>query len=77
MWAGDGAGCLSCRLVEGDPSQVRTQIESYQCHSVLTGGISLVDRPSGDASLTVPAGTRRAVLELAVDNFQPHFKTGK
>jgi hypothetical protein len=77
MWAGDGAGCLSCRLVEGDPSQVRTQIESYQCHSVLTGGISLVDRPSGDACLIVPAGTRRAVLELAVDNFQPHFKTGK
>lgn len=61
LWAGDGIGCLSCRVLEGD---ARLQIESYRCKNGVVGGLALADG-------IIPAGRREATIELAVANVEP------
>ncbi|MHB9132603.1 MAG: glucosidase family protein [Armatimonadota bacterium] len=68
MWASDGVGCLSCQPLEGAP---RLQVESYRNANCVTGGLVLGAAPSPDACQVIPAGTQRAVVELAVDNLVP------
>jgi hypothetical protein len=71
LWASDGNGCLSTHLVEGDPAGTRFQIESYRSAYCVTGGAVLAPRPAPDACLVIPAGIRRATIEMEVTNLEP------
>ena len=68
MWATDGVGCLSCRLVEGE---ARMQVESYRESNTVTGGFVLGAHSGPDACQVIPAGKRRAVFEWSVSNLVP------
>ena len=71
LFAGDGVGCLGCRILEGDPDLVHLQVESYRPSSEVAAGFVLGKRPGNVAYMVVPAGEVRATIELAVDNLQP------
>lgn len=71
MWASDGVGCLSCRLIDGQPEEARMQVESYRESDCVTGGFVLGAHAGPDTCQVVPAGKRRAVYELAVSNLAP------
>ncbi len=75
FFATDGQGCLACRLLAGDPKTVRLQTESYRNQHTRTDGFVLAPRPDNETPLTLPAGTRRATLELAVTAFEPAAET--
>lgn len=71
LWAGDGVGCLECRLPAGAPNDARLQVESHHSAYSVVGGFELGERPTPDACRVVPTGTRRATFELAVTNLEP------
>ena len=71
MWASDGNGCLSCRLVNGDPQETRLQAESYRFEECVTSGFVFGKHPGENHCQVVPTGKKQAVFELALDNFQP------
>jgi hypothetical protein len=71
LWASDGAGCLALSLLEGDPDETRLQVESYRSAYCVTGGITLAPRPGAGECLVIPAGERRAVIEMEVTNLEP------
>jgi len=71
FFATDGQGCLSCRVMEGEPEAVRLQTESYRNQHTRTDGFVLAPRPGNEACLTLPSGTKRATFELAVTAFEP------
>lgn len=71
LFAGDLAGGLSCRVLDGPAAAVRLQYETYRDCGVTTGGIVLVAPPAPGAPLVIPRGSTRAVIELAVSNLQP------
>ncbi len=71
LWAADGIGCLSFEVTSRTSDEARLQVESFQAFKALTGGLVLAPRPGPDACLTLPAGTRRAELHLAVTEFEP------
>lgn len=71
MFTGDGIGCLSARIMDGDISQIRMQAESYRFQSCRSAGIILAPRPGADQPLYFPAGKREAVIEIAVSNLEP------
>ncbi len=76
MWTSDGNGCLSHRLVEGDPNETRLQVESYRFESSVTGGFVFGEHPGENQCQVVPEGEKHAVYELALDNFQPNEQEG-
>ena len=74
-WATDGQGCLSCRRTDGEPDDVRLQVETYRQldhpgNSQLSG-IVLGPAPAPDAIQVLPAGERTASFDLRLDNLQP------
>ncbi len=75
MFSTDGWGCLSCELVGGDRDLVHLQTESYRvgplAEGLVANGIVLGRRADGQQALTLPKGTARAELKLAVTNWQP------
>ena len=71
VWASDGVGCLSCRVLDGADADTRLQVESYRFQSCVTGGFVLAGRPEPDSCLVLPAGKRQATFELAVMNLEP------
>jgi hypothetical protein len=71
LWATDGAGCLSCRLLDGDPDDTRLQVESHRAQNVVTGAFVMAPRPLPDGCLVLPAGTRKATVELAAALLEP------
>jgi hypothetical protein len=71
MFTGDGIGCLSARVLEGEVSQTRMQAESFRFQSCRSAGIILGPRPEADQPLYFPAGKREAVIEIAVSNLEP------
>ncbi len=74
LWTGDGIGSLLCNVTEGQ-EDVRLQVESFQPFKAVTGGIVLAPRPTPDACLTLPVGTRRATLEFKVTRIEPQWAT--
>jgi hypothetical protein len=76
LWATDGVGCLLCSTLEGGPDDVRMQVESYRESNCVTGGFVLGKHAGDDACQIVPAGTRRAVFELAISNLDPRTRRG-
>ncbi|MCS7062144.1 MAG: hypothetical protein RMN25_13410, partial [Anaerolineae bacterium] len=73
LWATDSVGCLAVQPLEGAP---RLQVESYRACSALTGGFVLAPRPGLAASVVLPAGEQRAVLDLSVCRLEPDGKAG-
>lgn len=73
LWATDAVGCLAMQPLGGAP---RMQVDSYRAHTALTGGFVLAPRPGTDASVMLPAGEQRAVLELAVSRLEPEGRPG-
>jgi hypothetical protein len=71
MFTGDGIGCLSAQVLEGNVAQTRMQAESYRFQSCRSAGIILAPRPEADQPLYFPAGKREAVIEIAVSNLEP------
>ncbi len=70
MWASDGTGCLSCRLLNENKT-ARVQVESYRWSNCVTGGFILSDFPGEDDCLVIPAGVHSADFELAVASLEP------
>jgi len=69
LWATDGVGCLSCRVLKGeDPS---LQIESYRTVNAVSGGLSFGRRPGTDECRVLPRGTYAAVFEFGVTSIGP------
>lgn len=71
QFAGDLAGCLSCRVIEGAADAVRLQYETYRDCGVTTGGIVLGAQPAANGPMIISREPVRAVIELAVSNLQP------
>lgn len=76
MWASDGNGCLSHRLVKGNPDETRLQVESYRFENCVTGGFVFGGHPGENHCQVVPEGVKHAVFELALDNLQPDEQEG-
>ncbi len=74
MWATDGVGCLSCRVLDGSHDPCRVQVESYRSSNCVTGGFVLGERPGPDTCPVIPAGTQRTRCEFAVTNLIPNTK---
>jgi len=71
MFAGDGIGCLGCRLVGSEGGPAWMQVESYRPSYEVAAGFVLGERPENDRCQVVPAGRIAATVELSVDNLQP------
>ncbi len=71
LWASDGNGSLSQRLVRGNPDEIRMQVESYRDENCLTGGIVFGKHPGENHCQVVPKGEKHAKFEFALENFQP------
>ncbi len=76
IWAGDGNGCLSLRMLEGDPELEGLQIESYRNVNTNTGGVVVATATDLATSLMIPKGAHRSIYELAVTNFEPVLAAG-
>jgi len=68
---GDGNGCLSCRVVEDSPGFSRFQTESYRTEGRRSFGFSLAGQTDDGSCLIIPAGRKRAVIELKIANMEP------
>jgi hypothetical protein len=71
FFVGSGNGCLRCRLLDGRPEDLHLQTESYQRHACRTAGLVLAPVPDAGDPLVLPAGTRRAALELSLADLEP------
>jgi len=71
LWAGDGVGCLSCRILEGAEDRARLRVESYRTQRCLVGGIEFGAPASSSECAVVPRGTNKTTLEWAVTNLEP------
>ena len=76
LFASDGAGCLSMRLLSGDPAQAGLQVESYRAINANTGGLVLAAPTDLSQSLVIPQGQHTAMVELAVANLAPRRAPG-
>lgn len=69
LWAGDGCGCLSVRVLEGIAPVF--QVESHRPQHAVTGGFVLAAQPAPDTCLVLPAGEQRTTIELALAQLAP------
>jgi hypothetical protein len=76
LWGASGPGCLSCRAIDDPDGLLRLQVESYRFQHRVTGGLYLGARANNETALTIPAGTRRATVELAVTTLEPAAAAG-
>jgi hypothetical protein len=71
MWATDGNGCLSQRLIRGNPNESRLQVESYRFENCVSGGFVFGEHPGENHCQVVPEGIKQAEFELALEYLQP------
>jgi hypothetical protein len=76
FFATDGAGCLSLRLLAGDPALAGLQVESYRVINANTGGLVLAAPQDLSQCLVVPQGKHSAAFEMAVTNLEPSSPPG-
>ncbi|HEY3396157.1 MAG TPA: hypothetical protein VGM19_00710 [Armatimonadota bacterium] len=76
-WASDSVGCLGMDLLEHDGPAPRVQVESYRDLPAVSGGIVLAAEQSPQGTTVLPAGTQRAVVELAVTALEPAGLPGR
>ncbi len=73
LWAGDGIGCLSCRVVRGENRGL--QVESFNRRNSVEGGFPMAPRPGHDRGAVIPKGSTRTTIEWAMTSLEPDTKS--